>query len=101
MPLTFTRKFRVCYSELDAYGHVNNAVYLRCMQETALDASAARYDLDRYRALNRAWLIHETDIEYLHPLKSGVTSTELPRKTIWAAKILNPRSHTKELVCSS
>jgi hypothetical protein len=39
------------------------------MQETAFDASAAAgYDLDRYRELQRAWLVRETDITYLRPL---------------------------------
>jgi acyl-CoA thioesterase FadM len=39
------------------------------MQETAFDASAvAGYDLDRYRELQGAWLVRETDITYLRPL---------------------------------
>ncbi|MDW8325896.1 MAG: thioesterase family protein [Anaerolineales bacterium] len=92
MPLTFTREFRVRYSELDAYGHVNNAVYLRYMQETAFDASAAvGYDLDRYRALNRIWLIHETDIEYLRPLKYGDTVAV----TTWVADFGKVRSRRR------
>jgi acyl-CoA thioester hydrolase len=46
-----------------------NANYLRLMQETAFDASAeAGYDEARYSAMQRTWLIHETDIEYLLPL---------------------------------
>jgi acyl-CoA thioester hydrolase len=48
---------------------VNHANYLRYMQETAFDASAAAgYALDRYRQINRAWLVRETDITYLRPL---------------------------------
>jgi acyl-CoA thioester hydrolase len=39
------------------------------MQETAFDASAAAgYDLDRYREIQGAWLVRETDIIYLRPL---------------------------------
>jgi acyl-CoA thioester hydrolase len=39
------------------------------MQETALDASAAAgWDMARYEAIGRMWLIRETDIEYLQPL---------------------------------
>ncbi|HSG15951.1 MAG TPA: thioesterase family protein [Anaerolineae bacterium] len=69
MALVHERAFRVRQYECDAYGHVNHANYLRYMQETAFDASAAAgYDLDRYREIQRAWLVRETDITYLRPL---------------------------------
>ncbi len=72
MPLIHERTFRVRHYECDAYGHVNHAHYLRYMQETALDASAAAgYDMDWYVAHNRLWLIRETDITYLRPLQYG------------------------------
>lgn len=69
MPLTYTRTFRIRFHECDAHGHLNNANYLRYMQETAFDASAASgYDLERYTALERFWLIRESGVEFLHPL---------------------------------
>ena len=72
MPLTHTRTFRVRSYECDAYGHVNQANYLRYMQETAFDASAiAGYDLARYDAMDCFWLIRETEIEYRYPLRYG------------------------------
>ena len=72
MPLTHTRNFRVRYYECDPFGHVNNTNYLRYMEEAAFDASAAAgYDLARYDALNRFWLVRETEIEYLRPLRYG------------------------------
>jgi acyl-CoA thioester hydrolase len=72
MPLTHTRTFRVRHYECDAYGHVNHTNYLRYMQEAAFDASAAAgYDLARYDAIDRYWLVRETEIEYLHPLRYG------------------------------
>jgi len=68
------RAFRVRHYECDPYGHVNHANYLRYMQEAAFDASAAvGYDIERYRALGRHWLIRETDITYLRPLTYGDT----------------------------
>ena len=89
MPLTHARTFRVRHSECDAYGHVNNAVYLRWMQETAFDASAAAgYSLDRYAAMNRTWWAHETQIEYLQPLTYGDSVTV---KT-WVADFRRVRS---------
>ena len=72
MPLTHVRTFRVRHYECDAYGHVNYANYLRYMQEAAFDASAAAgYDLSRYEVMGRHWLVRETDIEYLRPLRYG------------------------------
>jgi acyl-CoA thioester hydrolase len=69
MPLTNTTSFRVRYVECDAYGHVNNANYLRYMQEAAFDASAAvGYDVKRYEALGQYWLVRETEIEFFKPL---------------------------------
>ena len=62
------------YDECDMYGHVNHASYLRYMQEAAFAASAAvGYDAARYEALNRAWLVRESDVEYLLPLRYGDT----------------------------
>jgi len=72
MPLTHVRTFRVRQYECDAHGRVRCANYLRYMQEAALDASAAAgYDVTRYEAMGRAWLIRETDIEVLRPLRYG------------------------------
>ena len=69
MPLTYTRTFRVRHYECDAYGHLNNANYLRYMQETAFDAStAAGYSRKRYDEMGVTWWIRQTEIEYLHPL---------------------------------
>jgi acyl-CoA thioester hydrolase len=70
MPLTHTRTFRVRFHECDAHGHLNNAYYPRYMQETAFDASAAAgYGLERYTAMQRHWLIRESCIDFLHPLR--------------------------------
>jgi acyl-CoA thioester hydrolase len=70
MPLTHTRNFRVRYYECDAYGHLNNANYLRYMQETAFDASAAGgYGMQRYEEMKRYWLIRESQVEFLLPLR--------------------------------
>lgn len=70
MPLTTMRTLRVRYSDCDAYGHLNSANYLRYMQEAAFDASAAAgYDQSRYDEIQRAWLIRESQVEYLTPLR--------------------------------
>jgi acyl-CoA thioester hydrolase len=89
MPLVFRRTFRVRSYECDAYGHVNNANYLRYMQEAALDASAAvGYDEARYYQIGHIWLIRETQIEYLRPLRYG-DSVEV---TTWVGDFRRVRS---------
>jgi acyl-CoA thioester hydrolase len=66
--------FKVRFYECDPYGHVNNANYLRYMQEAAFEASAAAgYDVQRYAQMQRVWYAHATDIEYVRPVKYGDT----------------------------
>lgn len=87
--LTFTRSFRVRSYECDAYGDVNNANYLRYMQETAFDASADRgYDLAAYAVLGRLFLVRESDVEYLMPLRYG----DAFNVTTWVADFRRVRS---------
>jgi acyl-CoA thioester hydrolase len=69
MPLTHTRTFRIRHYECDTHGRVYHANYLRYMQETAFDASAAAgYDMARYEAMGRFWLVRETNLEVFRPL---------------------------------
>jgi acyl-CoA thioester hydrolase len=89
MPLTHERTFQVRHYECDAYGHVNHANFLRYMQESAFDASAAvGYDFGRYEEMGRSWTIRETDITYLRPLVYGEAVTV---KT-WVADFRRVRS---------
>lgn len=84
-----TVSFRVRHYECDAYGHVNNANYLRYMEEAAFRAStAAGYGPEAYAAMNRRWWIRETEIEYLKPLRYGDTVTI----TTWVADMRHVRS---------
>lgn len=72
MPRREVRTFRIRHYECNAYGYLNDANYLRYMQEAAIDASAsAGYDTERYLAIDCYWLIRETEIEFLHPLRYG------------------------------
>jgi len=72
MPLIHEQTFPIRFYECDAHGHVNNANYLRYMQEAAFGASAAAgYDFAKYDELGQSWLIRETEIEFLAPLVYG------------------------------
>jgi acyl-CoA thioester hydrolase len=71
MPHSLEVPFTIRYDECDAYGHLNNAVYLRYMQEAAIRASSdAGLGRAQYAAMDRYWLIRETEIEYLQALQA-------------------------------
>ncbi len=71
MPATHVEKYTVRFYECDAYGHLNNANYLRFMQEAAFQASASvGLDYATYRKMGRLWLIRESEIEYLRPIQA-------------------------------
>jgi len=89
MPLTHERVFRVRYTECSAHGYARLATFLRYMQEVAFDASAvAGYDLPRYETIGRLWLIHETDVDILQPLRYG----DLVQAKTWVADFRRVRS---------
>jgi acyl-CoA thioester hydrolase len=72
MPHTYTHTIRVRFDECDVYGHLNNAMYLRYMQEAAFVASAdAGLDGAAFEQMGRLWLIRGHDIHYLEPLRAG------------------------------
>ncbi len=72
MPATYTATFHVRHYECDAYAHLNNANYVRYMEEAAFEASASvGYSKQRYEEMGFLWLAHETEIEYLQPVVYG------------------------------
>lgn len=67
-PAAFSRRFKVRHYECDDQGHVNNAVYLQYLQQTAVEASAAAgFGLAWYEAQGTVWVIRKMTIEYLRP----------------------------------
>lgn len=72
MALTHERVFRVRHYECDAYDTVYYTNYLRYIQETAMDASAAAgFGADWYLSRGYSWLVRDTFIEFLQPLRYG------------------------------
>jgi YbgC/YbaW family acyl-CoA thioester hydrolase len=70
MSKIFTRSFRVRWSELDASGTVSPANYLRYLLETAWDWGVAiGWDADYSQNPDVLWLIRETEIQFLQPLR--------------------------------
>lgn len=76
MTAIFECEFTVRQYECDGYGHMNNVMYVRWMEEAALRATAAvGWPPERYAALGTRWIIRDTEIEYLRPLRYGETVT--------------------------
>lgn len=57
MPAIHIEKFKVRHYECDTYGHLNNAVYLRFMQQAGIEAAAAvGFTDEMHITLNRSWI---------------------------------------------
>lgn len=72
MPRAHERTFRVRHYECDAYENVYYTNYLRYIQETAMDASAAAgFGAEWYASRGHLWLVRDTEIEFISPLRYG------------------------------
>jgi len=72
MPRAHTRRFRVRSTDCDAIGQVNHAVYVRYMQEAAIEASSdAGYTPEWYIEHGVGWLIRRSRIAYFQPARYG------------------------------
>ena len=70
MSKIFTRTFRVRWGELDASGTVSPANYLRYLIETAWDwGTAIGWGANYSQNPDVFWVIRETEIRFLHPLR--------------------------------
>jgi acyl-CoA thioester hydrolase len=68
----FTRRFKVRHYELDAFHHVNNAVYVNYMQEAAIEASAdAGFGPAWYEQRGAGWVIRKLEVRYNLPANYG------------------------------
>jgi YbgC/YbaW family acyl-CoA thioester hydrolase len=74
MSKIFTRTFRVRWAELDPSGTVGPANYLRYLIETAWDwGVAVGLDANYSRDPDVFWVIRETEIRFLRPLRHNDT----------------------------
>lgn len=70
MSKIYTRQFRVRWSEVNAANRVPASKYLEYLAETAFDWGAAnKLGFEESRGLGLVWVILETDIHFLHPLR--------------------------------
>ncbi len=92
MPRVYTATFQVRHYECDAHGHLNNANYVRYMEEAAFEATAdAGYPQERYLALGCLWLARETEIEFLRPLRYR----DIVQVTTWVEDFRRVRSRRR------
>lgn len=69
---SFTVTFRVRAYEMDALGHVNNAVYLHYVEEAAIrHADAVGLGLATMRELGGMWVVRRHTITYHRPAVGG------------------------------
>jgi acyl-CoA thioester hydrolase len=65
MSRKFSYRFRIRYDELDSFGHLNNAVCVKYLQEAAIQASAeAGYGLRWYEKRGTGWVMRRLEIRY-------------------------------------
>jgi len=86
----FAAHFKVRHYEMDALGHVNNAVYLHYLEQAAYEHSAAAGFSDgQMRALGGIWIVRTHEIEYLRPATAG----DVLQVVTWAVAFKGARAY--------
>jgi acyl-CoA thioester hydrolase len=68
----FTAQIRVRHYEMDALGHVNNAVYQHYLEHAAIEhLEHLGFTLDRYRELGGVFVMRRIEIDYLRAAAAG------------------------------
>jgi acyl-CoA thioester hydrolase len=84
-----TYRFPVRHYELDALGHVNNAVYVQYMQEAAVRASErAGFGPDWYRARGTGWVVRRLTVSY----RAAAAYGDEVEATTWVSQMRGPLS---------
>ncbi len=79
----FTTQLRVRHYEMDAIGHVNNAVYQHYLEHAAIEHSEhVGFTVDRYKQLGGVFVLRKVEIEYLRAAVAG----DLLEITTWIEK---------------
>lgn len=85
----FMIHLRVRHYEMDAQGHVNNAVYQHYLEQAALEHSESLgFTPARYRELGGIFVMRRITIDYLRPAFAGETLV----LTTWPEQMRGPRA---------
>ena len=80
----YVAHYRVRHHEMDALGHVNNAVYLHYLEQTAIQHSEALgYSGTQLRGLGGLFIASRHEIDYLRPAVAG----DLLAVVTWVAEM--------------
>ena len=72
------------WSDMDAYGHVNNVVFLQYFEMARVDLFFERASLEERTGLRRGTVVAEHEIKYLRPV---VYSAEPLAVEIWVSNV--------------
>ncbi len=85
----FTTRLRVRHYEMDALGHVNNAVYLHYLEQAAVEHSEQLgFTFARYRELGGVFVMRRMEIDYRRPAVAG----DVLDITTWVQEMRGPRA---------
>ncbi len=91
----YTTKFRVRQSEIDSFGHVNQAAYANYLQEAAVEASASQgFTAEWYAENKTVWVIRKLSIRYFCQARYG---DELEAAT-WISDLRRANSNREYLI---
>lgn len=72
LPRPFCQAFSIAAEAIDHYGHVNNAEYLRLVEEVSWKHSQQLgLGIEDYRRLDRAMVVIRHELDYLAPCYEG------------------------------
>jgi acyl-CoA thioester hydrolase len=85
----FKTQLRVRYHEMDALGHVNNAVYQHYLEQAAVEHSEhLGFNQERCQELGGVFVMRRIEIDYLRPAVAG-DNLEV---TTWLETLRGPRA---------
>lgn len=85
----FTTTLRVRHYEMDALGHVNNAVYQHYLEHAAIEHSEhLGFGVERYRELGGLFVMRRIQIDYLRPASAG----DVLEVTTWLEQMRGTRA---------
>lgn len=88
----FKTLLRVRHYEMDALGHVNNAVYQNYLEQAAIEHSEhLGITLDIYRELGGVFVMRRVEIDYLRPAVAGDTL----EVTTWLKEMRGTRAYRR------
>lgn len=85
----FLTELRVRHYEMDALGHVNNAIYQHYLEQAAIEHSEhLGFTPTRYRELGGLFVMRRVAIDYLRPAVAG----DMLAITTWVEEMRGSRS---------